>query len=429
MRLRRLPIAALLLAGCAGAHRLATLKDPRAEGYFVLGGVALEPGAKPYDCGPEAITALLRAAGDLDLTVEQATTRLYDERRKGTLSVDLVPFVRERGYRPVLVPDANLAVLKDHLQARRPLLAMLDVATFPRPALEAYRPQGLHHFFIVTGFNDRKEEVVCEWYGGKKALIAYREFVPAWEKDGRFLMYVDRETAESLVQAGRQFAGRGSAERARGCWERALALDPGCVPARLQLGSLSFREGKTAEAVDQFLKAVEAEPLNPEALNDLAYARSVAGDAGDEVAAMARRAVARYEEEIARAASALEAQRATLGAADRIAAENELSARRTDLTSARDTLAGILEARGDAPGTIAAAESALAGATQERNPDGQEPGPGRDEFRARQHLRIARAAVATGDGERAGRALRAAEKLARTKAQWEEIDALKARLR
>ena len=411
-------LSAFIAAGCASPHRIEALKDPRAEGYVVLDGVRLEAGAKAYDCGPEAVTAILRAAGDRDLTVEQATARLYDEARKGTLSVDLVPFIRERGFRPELVSGANLATLKELIRSRRPALAMLNVASFPRKVLEAYRPQGLHHFFVVTGFNDRREEVVCEWYGGKKALVAYREFAPAWADDGNFCLVIGRETPESLTQAGREFLARGSAPQARASWERALALDPGWVPARLQLGALAFREGRADDAVAEFGKAVGLEPLNPEALNDLAFARSARGESGDEVAGLARRAVERYAESAARAEASLAAQRATLGAEARIAAERDLARLKADLASAHDTEAGILEARGAAAEAVAASEAALAPADESRA-----------EFRARQFLRIARMSLKTGDAERARTALIGAEKAARTQAQWEEIARLKENLR
>jgi tetratricopeptide (TPR) repeat protein len=65
---------------------------------------------------------------------------------------------------------------------------------------------------------------------------------------------------------------RGDPEKARGFYEKALAVDPGYGDVHLNLGIALVRQGKTREALDQFRDAARLKPDLPEARLNLATA-------------------------------------------------------------------------------------------------------------------------------------------------------------
>jgi tetratricopeptide (TPR) repeat protein len=79
---------------------------------------------------------------------------------------------------------------------------------------------------------------------------------------------------------GATLAGEGRFEEAAAQYHVALACDPGSASAHFGLGSVLTSQGKRDEAVPEYKAALRFNPTNAAALNDLAWIRASAPDAG-----------------------------------------------------------------------------------------------------------------------------------------------------
>src|SRR5262245_58068646 len=79
-------------------------------------------------------------------------------------------------------------------------------------------------------------------------------------------------SASTLYRLGTLLAKAGRSEKARGAFERALALQPDLAEASNDLGALLAEAGDLDAAVGRFRAALAATPDYPDALNNLGYA-------------------------------------------------------------------------------------------------------------------------------------------------------------
>ncbi len=86
-----------------------------------------------------------------------------------------------------------------------------------------------------------------------------------------------RERAESLFRAARAYEGGGNLGAAAEAYRAALALSPGLLEARLNLGNIYFGRGNYQEAIAQYLAALRADPTYAKAHTNLGVAYAEAG--------------------------------------------------------------------------------------------------------------------------------------------------------
>lgn len=162
--------------------------NPIEQGYILVPNVVLPEGKLRFDCGPEALTAVLNFYGD-PISVEETTSAIYSAELRGTLSITLAPFARSRGFEAV-VSRGTLQDIESNINAGIPTIIMVDVTSLPNGVISYFLPKGFHHFFLISGYNPSTQEVVCEYYEGKKHLIYYDNLKRAWEKDGFFMLTI-----------------------------------------------------------------------------------------------------------------------------------------------------------------------------------------------------------------------------------------------
>jgi tetratricopeptide (TPR) repeat protein len=298
--LRRLGLLVLLLAagpaGCAwlgfdtpDAGRTPEPPPPPDLREFtrVSGELVLPTGKVTYDCGPEALTCVLRYYGK-DVTVDQITAQIYNPDlgpHGGTVSTQLAPLARQLGLAARLAAG-TIGRLKARVDRGEPSIIMIRVR------------DDLHHFYVVGGYSDSKQMILCEEYSGLKRAIAYRELNELWEPAGFFLLEVSPSTAESDYRLGTELEAQGRTAEALAQYQKALARDPVHQPSLVGVGNCQLALGRREAAVETYRHALKLHENDPRALNNLAHALWERGDALEEARRLADRAVAIYIERL-----------------------------------------------------------------------------------------------------------------------------------
>lgn len=277
---RLLPLL-LLLVGCGSAigSRLPALPlDPAAEGYRLLSRPApLPKGAVTFDCGPEALCAIL-VFFNKPADIAGITARIYDPVSRGTFATAIPSLARELGLanHPVTgrVSRLKAAVDRDH-----PCLIMVRLR------------KDLHHFFVVAGYNDRSSVVVCEEYDGSKRLLGYEELEELWRPVGFWCLEFYPAGAAEDVDAAQAFEERGDHARAAELYRRAIEKDPADADAVTGLANCLKMKGDLAGSRERYEEALRLRPDHPVALINFADQLVASGQELPRAAELAGRAV------------------------------------------------------------------------------------------------------------------------------------------
>ena len=208
-------LAVVSLAGCA--HPYADVIRPIPAGAPIalpnpdLASVVLPHGTAKGDCGPEALCAVMTFWGD-DCPVKTASRALYNASLQGTVSMDLVPFARGRGFEAEFA-EGTLDSLRRDTEAGRPVVVMVDVALLPFAHQKSSPISGWFHFFPVVGIDPQTGDVLCAHYEGARLAIKADAFDVAWKACGRFavalrpgpelaLRILEKEQSPAAVSTG-----------------------------------------------------------------------------------------------------------------------------------------------------------------------------------------------------------------------------------
>lgn len=122
-------------------------------------------------CGPAALASVLHYWRDTT-TVEEISRAIYLPQLKGTLGIDLAHFARDKKFNAAFY-NGSLADVRRHLERGIPLVAFLNLG---------YRLFPAGHFVVLTGLDERKEEVIVHSGLEPNKPIAYKDFMAAWKK-------------------------------------------------------------------------------------------------------------------------------------------------------------------------------------------------------------------------------------------------------
>lgn len=123
-----------------------------------------------YYCGPASLASIINYWGG-NVTQEEIGKRIYRSDLKGSLSIDLILYARERGYE-VEVIKGDIERLKEEIRDNRPVLAFLNVGLRWLP---------IWHYLVVIGYDDVRGELITN--SGRKQFKRYRykDFLRKWE--------------------------------------------------------------------------------------------------------------------------------------------------------------------------------------------------------------------------------------------------------
>ena len=268
--------ALLALVGCSLNPPLRVADEVEAVEPVELSGVPLHA-QEAHHCGPASLLTVLEASG-VRPAYDEVVARVYTPGLQGSLQAEMTAAARAFGRISYLLPGEPAVVFAE-VAAGRPVLVLLNLGVPSRPTW---------HYAVVVGFDPGRNRIVLHSGRDERVRQRARPWMRRWEWAGRWAMVLlrpgelpadaDRDrlfTAladfeESADPAAAGIAWRAAAERwpdaplawlgvgnaayrlddgeaAHQAYRRVLELDPGYLPARLNLATLLAEEGRACE--------------------------------------------------------------------------------------------------------------------------------------------------------------------------------------
>jgi hypothetical protein len=278
-------LAVLLLAGCSAMGTGPNVDPPPAVPSRVLLTNVPFYAQPKYHCGPAALAMALQWSG-VAATPEKIAGMVFTPGRKGSFQSDLIAATRRHGR--LAYPIKGLRCLIQEVAAGTPVVVLQNLGL-------KYIPRW--HYATVIGF-DLDQPSITLHTGDKAARrVGLKTFMATWNRAdqwGLLALPVDRmprcarqttylKSAYGLHVAG--FTGEATA-----AFQQAVAVWPDSAQVHMALGNAFYREGDPPKAIQSYLRAVQIEPHNGDALNNLAHLLAETGDLKT-AAEMAGRAV------------------------------------------------------------------------------------------------------------------------------------------
>jgi len=332
--------ATLLAAGCSGIGTTVDRLPPdaAAKGYVLLPRpVSLPRSRLTADCGPESLCAVMNYWGK-PASVQELSFLARNPKAEGITTDTMGPLARRKGLRATLVPG-SVGRIKNAIDREVPPIIMVASGG------------GLFHFFVVTGYNDREQLIVCEEYRDSKRLIPYEVVEEIWQPSDHFMLEMERSKAHDDYLVGVDREEKGRYAEAATYFKRAIEADPEHYEARVGLGNCFYFQGKLAEARTEYNRAHELNPADPKVCNNLASVLVELHEDSPRAVQLAERAVDHYDAAYRRLRH--DAERETRPAVRQLR-QKELAALELDLADALGTLGQARAADGNHPEAVAA---------------------------------------------------------------------------
>lgn len=130
-------------------------------------------------CGPATLASVMAYWG-IPSNPQMLKEEIYLPRLGGTLPIDLLLAAQAHGLQGEFY-GGSLDNVRTELKARHPLVAFLNLGytIFPRG-----------HYVVITGFDDERQGVYVHSGLERDTFLPYAEFLPSWEKTGRWTLLV-----------------------------------------------------------------------------------------------------------------------------------------------------------------------------------------------------------------------------------------------
>ena len=293
------------------------------------------------DCVPESLCAVMQYWGKPASLQELS----YLARKP---DVDGIPFtqipelVRLKGFKCTFV-EGSVGRIKNAVDRGVP------------PIINVRAGGGYFHAFVVIGYSDREQTVVCEEYRDAKRLISYEELDEIWQPAGHTMLELEVSRADALFAEGAVLESRGRYADAAVLYRKALEIDGGFYEARVGLGNCLLFQGKLEEALVEYKLAYAANASDPKVCNNLANIYLELKRDLPEAEKLAEKAAERYETAWRHARTAMEQE---FQPAVRAIRQSELKDAELDLADTLGTLGQARAANGRHDLAIAAWKAA-----------------------------------------------------------------------
>jgi len=279
--------AALAAGGCA-AYTLRT-PDPGPQAHVLTGVPVRSFGLK--SCGAGSLSAVLGYHGE-PVTLEELDTVLPKGRNDGVVTLDLVLEARRRGYDARLVEGTPELVERELLEGR-PVILMLEVLDAPG------QRRDLYHYIVADGVEPSSGRVRVQLGDGKQRWTTFERLDNAWRSTRRTALLIApgalgarAAAAQNSLRYAVALEAAGRAGEAVALYRTLLEDDPGSVLLWTNLGNAEAGRGEPALAETAYRRALELDPANADALNNLAWLLLGHRERLVEAEELARRAVA-----------------------------------------------------------------------------------------------------------------------------------------
>ena len=256
---RVLPAVLLTLAGCSsiGSSVSRLPDDAAARGYITLAKPVTLPRSRlTAECVPESVCAVMNYWGK-SATVEELSFFGRTPNMSGMLSTQVPVLARQKGFKATFL-EGSVGKIKNAIDRGVP------------PIIGMQSGGGNYHCFVVIGYNDKEQTIVCEEYQDSKRVIPYEEVETLWQPAGHLMLELEVSRAEELFADGANLEAKGRYGEAAALYRKSLQIDPAFYEARLGLGNCLLFQHKLEDALAEYKLAYAANSADPKVCNNLA---------------------------------------------------------------------------------------------------------------------------------------------------------------
>ncbi|HZE98308.1 MAG TPA: tetratricopeptide repeat protein [Planctomycetota bacterium] len=269
------------------------IPDDPALGYVILPRpVTLPQSRLTAECVPESVCAVMNYWGKA-ASVEELSFYGRNSNFNGMLSTQVPLLARQKGFRATFV-EGSVGRIKNAIDRGVP------------PIIGVEAGGGRYHCFVVIGYSDKEQTIVCEEYHDSKRLIPYDEIETLWQPAGHLMLELEISKAEEIFADAANLEAKGRYDEAASLYRRALKADESLYEARLGLGNCLFFQHQPEEALKEYLLAQKTNGADPRVCNNLANVYLELKREPAETERLAERAVEAYEAALQRAHKAVE---------------------------------------------------------------------------------------------------------------------------
>ncbi len=165
-------LAILSLASCTAIPGGSVIRDikERPENGAFIDGVPFFPQDTSM-CGPAALASVIGYWGT-PASMNAVAEKVYHERFKGTLPIDMFIYAKELGYEASFY-SGTLDDLKKRVSEKIPLILFINTGY-------ALYPRG--HYIVVTGYNEKMRMVTAHSAMNANEPFSYDRLLNAWSK-------------------------------------------------------------------------------------------------------------------------------------------------------------------------------------------------------------------------------------------------------
>jgi tetratricopeptide (TPR) repeat protein len=266
-------------------HDLPPLPDPGLPEHVEISSVPFHP-QEAYQCGPAALAMVLQWA-QAEVRLQELLPEVYTPARQGSLQPALISAARHRNRLAYGIASAE--ALLQELAAGHPVIVLqnLGLHWFPR-----------WHYAVVIGYDLKETTVILHSGREARRQVNWSLFVRTWQRAdywGLVVLPVGKLPAsadeKSYLTAVLGLEEAGQWEGAAVAYSKALEQWTHSTGALMGLGNSRYAIGDLTGAERTFRRAIEADPQNGAAFNNLAHVLAEQGYY-TEALEMVRRAIA-----------------------------------------------------------------------------------------------------------------------------------------
>jgi ABC-type bacteriocin/lantibiotic exporter with double-glycine peptidase domain len=136
-----------------------------------------------YQCGPASLAGVLNFYGDA-VTPDQIARAIFRENIHGTVTLDMVLYVRERGFSSRWY-SGNANDIRCAVDGNVPLIVMIDLG---------FANLSKYHYLVVIGYG--KEGVIVNSGKEREKLMRWDRFLPRWQRAKCWTLRIEPEIRE-----------------------------------------------------------------------------------------------------------------------------------------------------------------------------------------------------------------------------------------
>ncbi len=190
-------IAVMCISVCGCVHRgeIRQLAEVAGERIYIEGVPFFEQvGAT---CGASALASVMNYY-DYNISAEVIAEQLYNPRKKGILTMDLLVFAHQHGFKSSVF-QGSLDKIEQYLRQGKPLIILLKLTDIPESPIRLFSLQDEYHFIVVTGIFPDDGALICHSGKGQDIVVPRSVYYKPWAATDLAIFLVFPEVEEDLL--------------------------------------------------------------------------------------------------------------------------------------------------------------------------------------------------------------------------------------